>query len=502
MIWQEDATMSDTKELFPNSVRPRDFSDMGNAHIYVREYGEDVIYTDSMGWLCWDGKRFERSEHRALELAEDLCNRMLDEALEEYRNALLDEVEAKTKIAASGDDKKDLETAAKKVQRSKEYLAHANTTRRSARVKAILELARPYLVQPGVIMDADPWELNTQAGIINLVTGDFRPCCQDAHCTKITAVSRSQKGAELWDEFLDRITCGDGSLKGFLQLVVGMSLFGKVYQEGAIFAVGDGKNGKSTFFNAIGSVLGDYTGYIDIDIITTKGANDKASLATLRGKRLVIAGELEEGRRLSAATIKKIASTDPFQVEEKYKQPEMVRPSHTFCLFTNYLPRVGSTDTGTWRRIIVVPFRAVIQGSGTIQNYADYLVEHAGGAILAWAVEGAQNFARNHFTLDIPDIVEEATDAYRARENWLENFLEECCVFGPNRLAPSGRLYSAYKAWSDELKDYTRSSKDFSAEMERLGFEKRKLHGTPTFIGIELRNAKSPATPCYDRGIL
>ena len=35
--------------------------------------------------------------------------------------------------------------------------------------------------------------------------------------------------------------------------------------------------------------------------------------------------------------------------------------------------------------------------SEAIQNYADYLVENAGGAILAWAVEGAQNFARNKF---------------------------------------------------------------------------------------------------------
>lgn len=92
--------------------------------------------------------------------------------------------------------------------------------------------------------------------------------------------------------------------------------------------------------------MGDYAGYIDIDVITTKNSNDKAALATLRGKRLVIAGELEEGRRLSAATIKKISSTDPFQVEEKYKQPEIVKPSHTLCLFTNHLPRVGSTDEG------------------------------------------------------------------------------------------------------------------------------------------------------------
>ena len=43
-----------------------------------------------------------------------------------------------------------------------------------------------------------------------------------------------------------------------------MSLFGKVYQEGVTFAVGTGKNGKSTFFNTVAAVMGDYAGYIDI----------------------------------------------------------------------------------------------------------------------------------------------------------------------------------------------------------------------------------------------
>lgn len=482
-----------------SSVKPADFSDAGNAAIFVREYCDDVIFTDSMGWLCWDGKRWERNEHKALELAEELSKRMLDEAMAAYRDALHKEAEAKAAAPEGGEE---VRSAGEAVKRAKSYLSHANITRRSARIRAILDLARPYLVLPGNAMDADPWELNTQAGIINLVTGEFRPNQREAHCMKVTAVYRSGEGDDIWQDFLDTITCGDSSLKGFLQLVVGMSLFGKVYQEGVTFAIGDGKNGKSTFFNAVGAVLGDYTGYIDIDVITTRGANDKAALATLRGKRLVIAGELEEGRRLSAATIKKIASTDPFQVEEKYKQPEIVKPSHTLCLFTNHLPRVGSTDSGTWRRIIVIPFNAVIQRGSTIQNYGDYLVEKAGGAILAWAVEGAQNFARNGFHLDIPESVEEATEAYRERENWLENFIADRCVREPGARVGARELYTEYKAWSDALKDYTRSEKDFSAEMEKLGIVKKKPAGVYTYFGLRIGYSQNRANRCYDSEIL
>ena len=467
--------------------------------MFVREHCDDVIFTDSMGWLCWDGKRWERNEHKALELAEDFSARMLSDAMAEYRDALHNEAEAKASAPEGGEEVK---AASEAVKRSKAYLAHANMTRRSARIKAILDLAKPYLVRPGNSMDADPLELNTQAGIINLVTGAFRPNQQEAYCTKITAFHRNEEGKDLWNSFLDTITCEDRSLKVFLQMVVGMSLFGRVYQEGVTFAVGDGKNGKSTFFNAVAAVLGDYAGYIDIDVITTRGANDKAALATLRGKRLVIAGELEEGRRLSAATIKKISSTDPFQVEEKYKQPEIVKPSHTLCLFTNHLPRVGSTDNGTWRRIIVIPFNAVIQNDSTIQNYGDYLVEKAGGAILAWAIEGAQNFARNGFKLDIPECVDAATGEYRSRENWLENFLADRCATKPGARVGARDLYEEYKAWSDALKDYTRSEKDFSAEMGKFGIEKRKSHGVNTYFGVCLDDQQKRSNRWYDEEIL
>ena len=481
-----------------NTFKPADFSDAGNAAVFVREHCDNVIFTDSMGWLCWDGKRWELNEHKALELAEEFSSQMLSEAMAAYKEALHAEADAK---AAEPEGGEAVKAAGEAVKRSKSYLSHANISRRAARIKAILELARPYLVRPGNLMDADPSELNTQAGIINLATGMLWPNQREAYCTKITATSRSTEGEYLWQSFLNTITCEDTDLRGFLQMVVGMSLFGKVYQEGVTFAVGDGKNGKSTFFNAVASVLGDYAGYIDIDVITTKGNNDKASLATLRGKRLVIAGELEEGRRLSAATIKKISSTDPFQVEKKYKDPEIIKPSHTLCLFTNHLPRVGSTDSGTWRRIIVVPFNAVIPKGSTVQNYADYLVEKAGGAILAWAVEGAQIFARNGFRLETPACVEAATKKYQERENWLENFLSECCIKENGARVRARELYSAYKAWSEGLKEYIRSEKDFAAEMEKLGFVKKKSNGM-WYLGICFCASGEHSNRWYDDEIL
>lgn len=134
-----------------NTFKPADFSDAGNAAVFVREHCDDIIFTDSMGWLCWDGKRWERNEHKALELAEDFSEHMLRDAMGEYRDALHNEAEAK---AADPEGSEAVKAASEAVKRSKAYLAHANMTRRVSRLKAILDLARPYMVRPGNSMDA------------------------------------------------------------------------------------------------------------------------------------------------------------------------------------------------------------------------------------------------------------------------------------------------------------------------------------------------------------
>ena len=471
-----------------DSVKPPDYSDAGNAAVFSRVYQKDIIFVDALGWLWWTGKRWERDDHKATAWALELSEKMLQEAKEENRAALLQVADATAKHAETGseEDADALEKAKADATRAKAYLTHAKNSRNAVRIKNMLELSKPGLVIKADKLDANPFDLNTPAGIVDLTSGRLRPHERAAYCSQITQTGPDNRGMEMWSDFLDTITCGDGSIRGFLQLVAGMSLIGAVYQEGIIIAYGGGRNGKSTYFNALGAVLGDYTGSIDIKVITTDRANKGASLATLRGRRLVITGELEEHQRLSVATLKQLASTDRLVIEEKFKQPETVKQTHTLVLFTNHLPRVGSTDNGTWRRLIVVPFNATIPAGTGIQNYADVLAKEAGGAILTWAIEGAVNFVRNGFRLDIPEVVEEATEAYRARENWLDSFINERCIREPNARVGAADLYREYREWAESTGDYVRRLNDFTATMEAAGYHKITPKGKKVWEGLRL----------------
>ena len=87
--------------------------------------------------------------------------------------------------------------------------------------------------------------------------------------------------------------------------------------------------------------------------------------------------------------------------------------------YTNHLPKVGASDDGTWRRLIVIPFGAKIHGKNDIKNYIDYLVENASPTIMTWIIEGAKKAIDAGFKLRRPKCVMDAINAYREDNDWL-----------------------------------------------------------------------------------
>ena len=174
--------------------------------------------------------------------------------------------------------------------------------------------------------------------------------------------------------------------------------------------------------------MGDYAGSLSTETLITHSRKNKSpEYAELRGKRIVVASELEEETRLDTATVKKLCSTDPIYAEKKYKDPFQFAPSHTIILHTNHLPNVRTMDNGTWRRLIVVPFMATIDDNADIKNYCEYLFDHAGGAVLSWIIEGARKFIAQQYKMELPKIVKDTIETYRQENNLIGNFiLDEC----------------------------------------------------------------------------
>ena len=109
-----------------------------------------------------------------------------------------------------------------------------------------------------------------------------------------------------------------------------------------------------------------------------------------------------------------MCSTGDINAQFKGKDVFTFKPSHSIVLCTNHMPSVKVMDSGTWDRLIVVPFRGRFRSQeNEIKNYGNYLVRACGGAILSWIIDGAREYIRNDYKLDIPECIISATEQYQ-----------------------------------------------------------------------------------------
>ena len=482
-------------EFAGETLKPGDYSDIGQAKVLTREYGAELRYTAATDYLRFCGQYWVESKQQAVGAAEEFLDLQLEDAKDEVsrtRRALLDMGISEDDIVSGG---KALE---KKIGSSQTdaYLAYKTALAYKAFVMkrrdmkyivSALQAAKPMLEISVSDLDKDGFLLNTPDGTYYLPDGleGRRDHSSEDYITKITAAEPGDKGKELWQDSLNTIFCGDAELIDYVQQIVGMAAVGRVYMESLVIAYGEGRNGKSTFWNTIARVLGTYSGNMSADALTVGcKRNVKPELAEAKGKRLLIASELEEGVRLNTSIIKQLCSTDEIFAEKKYKDPFSFTPSHTLVLYTNHLPKVGAMDSGIWRRLVVIPFSAKITGNSDQKNYADHLAENAAPFIMAWIIEGAEKAIRNNFRIPLPKCVEDAIAKYRQDNDWLSHFIEDCCEVGDGMEEKSGEFYRAYRSYCARVGDFVRSTTEFYNAVVQRGFRREKRRDGRFVLGL------------------
>ena len=480
-------------------LKPSDYSYVGQATVLAREYEGKLRYSPSTDFLVYNGRFWEESKPKAQAVAQELTTRQLEEAEAEIKKATDEMMKngAWELLASMGPKKAAMAFSSEqarsfqKYENATTYRNYAIKRRDSKYITAALKEAHPMVEIDQRQLDADEFLLNTPSA-----TYDLRIGLPSAHehtpadfITKQTTVDPSDDGMDIWQDALETFFCGDNELIDYVQEIAGLSAIGKVCVEGLIIAYGEGRNGKSTFWNTLSRVLGTYSGNMSADTLTVGcKRNVKPELAEAKGKRIIIAAELEEGMRLNTSNVKQLCSTDEIYAEKKYKDPFSFVPSHTLVLYTNHLPKVGAIDAGTWRRLIVIPFNAKIEGSSDIKNYADYLFNKAGGAILKWIMTGAKRVIEKDYHIVKPAVVDAAIQKYKDNNDWLSQFLDECCEVGSGLIAKSGEVYNAYRSYCMQVGDYIRSTTDFYTALECAGFERKRNKSARLILGLQLKS--------------
>jgi putative DNA primase/helicase len=89
----------------------------------------------------------------------------------------------------------------------------------------------------------------------------------------------------------------------------------------------------------------------------SKGNEHSEEMATLRGKRFMVAEELAEGRSIDVTALKRIQDVGLVTARHVYGKNMTFPATHSLFATTNYVPVINEVDHGTWRRLELLRFR-------------------------------------------------------------------------------------------------------------------------------------------------
>jgi putative DNA primase/helicase len=264
-------------------------------------------------------------------------------------------------------------------------------------------------------------------------------------------------------------------LRSYVQKLIGYCLTGAQRDQLLPIFYGTGANGKSTFINLLIEMLGDYAQNAAPDLFMAK-RNDThpTERADLFGRRLVVATETEEHRRLSESFVKMLTGGE--RIRARYMRQDFFEfdPTHHVVLVTNHKPIVRGQDHAIWRRLRLVPFTVTFDESEQDKELPQKLRAEMSG-ILNWAIEGCLAWQRQG--LGVPEEVAEATEEYRVEQDTLGAFLEECCIVDESNYEAIGELYEVYEAWARASGERPLAKNRLSQKLEERGFARDRTGG-------------------------
>lgn len=423
------------------------------AYRLAERYHDRLMFVHGLGWHYWDGRRW----------VEDAEGRATRAVLEELRTALLESFDR-----GDADLRKDVRKCES-----------------SSGVAGVLDLAsalEPFAVTSDDL-DKDPHLFNTHSGTLDLRTLDLKPHDPADRLTKVAGCDYDPKATgETFIAFINEVL-PDVEVRNFVQTLFGLALIGKVLEHVLPIFTGVGRNGKSTLLNVIRAAMGDYAIEVEPDLLIERDRAHPTGLLDLRGTRLAVCQESDEGRKLAVGTVKRLTGGDAIRARRMRADFVQFEPSHTPILVTNHKPRVPGDDPALWRRLRVVPFDVVVPNPDA--RLPDRL-DLERGAVLAWAIDGLR--AYNDHGLQAPAAVEQATATYRASSDVLGRYLDECTVKGhvDAVYVRAGDLFADWQGWCARNGEHAGRQNEFAEALERLGFQKVNRSIGRVYVGLGL----------------
>ena len=201
-------------------------------------------------------------------------------------------------------------------------------------------------------------------GIYDLSTDSLEPYTSDIVITNKIPYDYV-KGAynELTDKTLNKIACFDTEVRAVLEECIGYCFYRRNELGKAFILTGDKSNGKSTFLDVLGKILGeDNTCALDL-----KELGDRFSSAMMFGKLANIGDDIGDDflQGTAVSLFKKVVTGNRIKAERKGQDPFDFNPYTKFLFSANEVPRMKDKTGAVIRRLVMIPFNATFSKTDT-----------------------------------------------------------------------------------------------------------------------------------------
>jgi putative DNA primase/helicase len=213
------------------------------------------------------------------------------------------------------------------------------------------------LIVPNEAKMADANLIAFNNGVLDIITETFSEFSPEYIITnKIPHNYNPEAKSELLDRVMLKLACNDENVLKLLYQSVGYTFYRRNELRKSFFLLGEKRNGKSTFLDMIGNLLGEEN-VANLDLCEI---GQQFKTAELANRLANIGDDINDEWVSNTAIFKKVVTGDVVTAEKKGKDPFKLRSFAKFFFSANSLPRMGrgKDSAAVIDRLVVIPFDA------------------------------------------------------------------------------------------------------------------------------------------------
>ena len=277
------------------------------------------------------------------------------------------------------------------------------------------------------------------------------------------------------DEFLNFASNNKEDIRRVLEEIIGHMLLVSKFPHKAFILTGTGANGKSTFLEMLNGFAGNLASHIDIEQF-----NDGTSIASLVGKIVNIADDIDPIYMEKTKIFKTIASGNTISVRAIYGRPFDLKNTATLIFTANEVPIFKDKSYGLERRLCIIPFENKVVNR--LYNIDELLsTDNAKSYLLNLGLKGIKRIYDNGCEISYSPTIEEVTKEYKLDSDSVLAYINEYPDIDGNVVS---EVYNQYKEFCEDNSLKPVSIQKFGKRLNGNGYHSRlkKIMGKPIRI--------------------